>query len=143
MVSFRPKFEVYTESLDYWLAIDLNEYCMTVRGPRLPRTTSIIPSRATAKLMKGSYTKLVTARRNKGYRCGWQANLLELGFLVVEAVAAEVAKTAGKFGLDEVAVLTTAFGPEWPPGVQTKKRNQIFVFPDSPIISVTQNPWNI
>lgn len=139
----RPKFEVYTDPLRYWLAIDLNKYCMTIQGPRLPGITSIIPSRATAKLMKGSYTKLIAARRNKGYRCEWQANLLELGFLVVEAVAEEVTKTAGKFGLDEAAVLTTAFGPRWPPGAQTTISNQVFVFPDSPVVSVTHDPWNI
>jgi len=58
------------------------------------------------------------------------------------AVAA-AAETAPTFGLEEDAVLTAAFGSYRPAGVPKTKGSQILVLPRSPVVEVTENPWDL
>jgi len=145
-MSQAPVFEVYCQGTEYWLAVpldQLNNPChMLVWGSSTVREFPVAPKDAKAKILDGSLSKSSYERINRCYRYKELAGLRELGFPVIEAVA-KAAQAAPEFGLSEAAVLTAAFGSNWPAGVGTTKSNQSFVLPDSPVVTVIQGPWNI
>jgi hypothetical protein len=111
-------------------------------GSSTVRGFPVAPKDAKAKILDGSLSKSLSEKIKKGYRYEELASIRELGFPVIDAVT-KAAKASQKFGLSESAVLTAAFGNDWPTGVGTANGNKSFVLPDSPVVTVIQGLWDI
>lgn len=141
-------FEVYVRPTTYWLAVPLGNYYLAIWGTRIKNMKTIFPTTATARIMRGSYTKVAEKVRNgyvtvgafslDSYVCAGAFSLEDLGPLVLEEVEA-AAKVAEKLGLNpEVVRAASAFGNDNPNDNSFKP-----VFPASPITEVTMSLWNI